>query len=307
MNKPRIIFFGTGPVSLATLEGIHQVFEVEAIITKPDRVSPSGRTHDHPVKQFGADHSIPVHQVATEHMLQELVVQQRFTSRVGLVVDFGMIIPAQTIDAFELGIVNSHFSLLPQLRGADPITFAILEGLKTTGVSLMTIVPALDEGDILVQQEYTIPAGATTPDLTDALVELSNQMLIEDLPRYIEGQLPPAPQEGVPTYTRKLTKTDGEIDWQKPAIRLEREVRAYSGWPGSRTQLLGKEVIVTASHVLVGNPPTDGESTPGRVITHDNVLQVAAGDGGWLAIDRLKPAGKREMDAAEFLRGIQHS
>ena len=298
--KPQIVFFGTGPVSLSCLEGVDDAFEIEAIITKPDRVSPSGKPHAHPVRSWGAAHQLPVHSVAGKQELAELIQRHSFSSRLGLVVDFGVIIPREVIASFELGIVNSHFSLLPQLRGADPISFAILEGLPETGVSLMQIVPALDEGNLLAQEKLATPPHATTSVLTQELSKLSNRLLHRELPRYAAGQIKPWPQSGAPTYTRRLTKSDGLIDWTKPAIRLEREVRAFLGWPGSRTTLWGQEVTVTAATVSV---TPEAAHQPGTILEgHPNRLLVATGDGV-LELLCVKPAGRREMDAAAFLRG----
>jgi len=298
--KPRLVFFGTGPVSLSCLEGIHADFEIEAIITKPDRTSPNGRQHPHPVREWGEANKIPVYQIASGAQLSELIQRSDFSSRVGLVVDFGVIIPEDMITSFELGIVNSHFSLLPKLRGADPITFAILEGLEETGVSLMQVVPALDEGDLLAQAKLVVEEGMTTPQLTARLSELSNGLLRRELPRYIEGKITPRPQPDAATYTRRLSKADGIIDWHKPAVRLEREVRAFIGWPGSRTTLLGREVTVTQARVPTDSAPRLGK--PGDHTVTDGEICVQTGDG-ILAIRRLKPAGKREMDAGAFARG----
>ena len=303
--KPPLVFFGTGPVSLRTLEGIYGHFQVEAIITKPDRVSPGGKSHAHPVRAWAEAHDIPIFQANNEEDLKALWRAHQFSSRTGLVVDFGMAIPNQVIDSFELGIMNSHFSLLPLLRGADPISFAIWEGLAETGVSLMKIVAKMDEGDLLSQEAYPLPDGITTPELTEALSELSNQMLARDLPRYIKGEMLLHPQNPAipPTYSRKLTKQDGIIDWTKPAAMLEREVRAFIGWPGSRTTLFGRDITITATHVMVGKEWTDENAAPGTIISlPDAPFVVATGEGG-LALDRLKPAGKREMSGAEFIRG----
>ena len=309
--KPQIVFFGTGPVSLNCLEGIYDVFEIEAIITKPDRIAPSGSAHEHPVKLWGQTQGIAVHQVADKRALEALSKRQRFQSQVGLVVDFGMIIPEPVIEAFPLGIVNSHFSLLPALRGADPITFAILEGLNETGVSLMKIVAAMDEGDLIAQLPHRLLPDITTPELTAELGDVSNLLLREKLPKYIMNDIKPWEQDvnkTKPTYTRRLTKADGLIDWTKPAAQLEREVRAFIGWPGSRTRLLSREVTLTAVRVI---DPAELEDTTAAKAKPGTPLQVwpdrlvvATGEDT-LEILQLKPAGKREMATAEFLRGLK--
>lgn len=299
LNTSPIVFFGTGTVSLASLEFLSQHFAVEAVITKPDGVGVNNKPIEPPVKIWAQDHNISVHQPAGKAALTELFESNPFKSQVGLVVDYGLIIPQPVIDYFPLGIVNSHFSLLPKLRGADPITFAILEGQEVTGVSLMLIVAAMDEGQLIAQCQFKLLPDINIQQLTASLVELSNQLLLETLPDYLSGKIKPWPQDATiaPSYTKKLTKADGVIDWTKPATQLEREVRAYLGWPGSQTQIAGLDVQITAAHV------TAGQGQPGqafKTITKD--LAFYTGDGT-LTIDRLKPASKRDMTAREFLAG----
>ena len=300
-TRTSLVFFGTGPVSRTCLEGIGDHFDIEAVVTKPDSRSPHGHPHPTPVKDWAKAHNRPLYQPASAAELTELVTPSPFKSSVGLVVDYGLLIPAPAIAAFPRGIVNSHFSLLPEWRGADPITFAILSGQPTTGVSLMVIVPALDEGDLIAEASYSIVHDATTAQLTEALSRLSNQLLIEKLPSYAVGQLKPHPQDRTrtPTYSRKLTKADGIIDWSKPAAVIEREIRAYLGWPGSRTTIAGVDVIVTSAHI---DHSTSDQPTGTPLRTASGELGVATGTEV-LVIDSLKPAGKRDMTARDFLAG----
>ncbi|HSX00675.1 MAG TPA: methionyl-tRNA formyltransferase [Candidatus Saccharimonas sp.] len=306
MPKPQVVFFGTGPVSRLCLEGIAGPIAIEAIITKPDVHSPSGRRHTAPVKDWAEEHSIPLHQPDTKAELADLVQPGRFTSPAGLVVDYGLIIPGAVIDTFPLGIINSHFSLLPEWRGADPITFSILSGQTVTGVTLMQVVPALDEGPVLAQAEYPIPPHTTTPQLTQSLSDLSNRLLLEHLPAYLDGHLAAQPQSDTPTptYSRKLTKADGRLDWTKPAAQLEREIRAYIGWPGSYTSLRDTDVTITAAHVAAGPSGV----APGTPFYAGRDLAMVTGDGA-LVIERLIPAGKREMTGSAYLAGhpLPHS
>lgn len=318
MNKPKIVFFGTGPVSLMCLRGIYESFDIEAIITKPDRVI-HGKAHDHPVKAWGLEHKILVHQVANKHQLSQLFSHKKFASQIGLVVDFGIIIGDDVIDYFPYKIVNSHFSLLPEWRGADPISFALLSGQKTTGVSIMLIVPAMDEGDLIAQEPLNIPIGATGHTLAEDLSQLSNRMLIDTLPRYLASEITPWPQEASKptTYSRKLTKADGIIDWTKPAEQIDREIRTFLGWPGSRTQLFGKDVIITSAHTLaLSSRPKwrdlsdksleqarDDSKNTGEILNIKDAIVIVCGKSTFLQIDRLKPSGKSEMAAGDFARG----
>lgn len=285
------IFFGSGPVAAACLERLRGWCEIEAVITKP---RPPHHRGPVPVLDMYPD----AFTVSNKRELSELFATKQFKSRVGLVIDFGIIIAQDVIDAFELGIVNSHFSLLPQWRGADPITFSVLSGQTTTGISLMIINDKMDEGPLLAQADYDLPPTITTPELTEDLIELSDVTLREILPRYLAGDIQVVPQPtDPPSYSRKLTKGDGVLDFSKPADVLEREIRAFAGWPGSRTQLAGMDVVITAAHTA-----EISASSPGTVTADKHSLRITCGDGA-LVVDRLKPAGKKEMPVAAFLAG----
>lgn len=309
MSKPKesIIFFGSGPVAARSLSLLAQDFEIEVVITKP---KPSHHRGEFPALLAASELDLPILTPANKQELSDLFAGPPLKSRLGVVIDYGIIIPQAVIDFFPLGIVNSHFSLLPEWRGADPISFAILSGQKRTGVSLMLITAGLDEGPLLAQAPYDIPPRSTTPELTEALIDLSHQCLRQILPEYMEGALVPAPQQAVtiaetmePTYSRKLTKEDGVIDWRKPADQIEREIRAFIEWPKSRTTIGGKEVIITRARAEQRTISDEkGAETGNIAVTADKELAVQAGDG-LLIIERLKPAGKREMSAREFIAG----
>ncbi len=306
-----VVFLGSGPVAAESLRLVAQSFAIEAVITKP---RPEHHKGSVPVLELCAGADAPTANVITvsnKAELSEAVQAHQFTSQLGVVIDFGIIISQDVIDAFPLGIINSHFSLLPEWRGADPITFSVLSGQKQTGVSLMLITAGLDEGPLLAQIPYDLPDDITTPQLTAELVKISAASLPEVLPLYVSGQASPAPQEDVtmaarrtPTFSRKLTKDDGVLDFQKPAIQLEREVRAFIGWPGSRTTLGDRDIVITATHII--QPAEPGE--PGA-IWHDGkqfgfyTASDTGGSGSVLVIDRLKPAGKPEMTTEAFLAG----
>ena len=218
-------------------------------------------------------------------------------SEIGLIIDYGVIVSSSAIEKFPKGIINSHFSLLPRWRGADPITYCLLEGDSETGVSLMKIVPKLEEGPIIAQERLPLKDKINVLELTDKLIGLSNSMIKKCLPDYLAGKLEASPQSdlGV-TYSHKIKKSDGIIDWGKPAHRIEREIRAYAGWPKSRTVLKDIDCIITEVEVSTKT----GER--GDFEITDNDLLMFAGEGS-LAIKRIQPASKKEMSAAEFLRG----
>jgi methionyl-tRNA formyltransferase len=295
-----VVFFGSGPVAAESLSLLAQSFTIEAVVTKPRAPHHRG---DVPVLRVAEELGLPVYTAAKRRELDELIATHSFQSRLGILIDFGIIISQQVIDAFPLGIVNSHFSLLPEWRGADPITFAILSGQKETGVSLMMLVQAMDEGPILSYSPYTIPDGMTTPELTADLIQLSYHQLVAIIPKYLAGEIQPMPQgkqEIVKeaSYSRKLTKEDSILDWTKSADRLEREIRAFAEWPKSHAILGSIPVIITRAHVV------HESGTAGTTTTLDKLPVVFCGKDA-LVIDRLKPAGKKGMTGEAFLAGYK--
>jgi methionyl-tRNA formyltransferase len=292
-----ITFFGSGPVAAQSLRLLAQSFNIEAVITKPRPAHHKGSV---PVLEACEELGLEAFTVTDKKTLKELFAERPVQSRVAVLIDFGIIVPQSIIDYFPLGIVNSHFSLLPEWRGADPITFSVLSGQKLTGVSLMMLVAGMDEGPLIAQGTYQLTAETTTPSLTEDLIELSYEMLVEILPKYVDGSIAPYPQnEDQPiTYSRKLTKDDGLLDWSKPAEQLEREIRAFAGWPKSRCNFGDFEVVITRAHVI------DASGEAGKTAILDKCPVVFCGDKA-LALDLLKPAGKKEMTGEAFLAGYK--
>lgn len=291
-----IVFFGSGPVAAKSLELLLKHQTISAVITKPTTLHEMSAVAD----------NTSVYTVSNKRELDELVASDTLgNSPLGVLIDFGIIVSQNVIDSFEYGIINSHFSLLPELRGADPISFAVLSGQKTTGVSLMMIDEGMDTGKILVTKSMPISEQDTTPSLTDKLIQLSDRLLETYIPRYLSGEAQPRSQSHPEraTYSRKLTKTDGLIDWHKPADVLEREIRAFIAWPKSRTTLGGKDVVITKAHAAESD---DAIGEPGDIIIFDKELLGINTGSGVLWIDELKPAGKKEMPAKAFLAGYRH-
>ncbi|HET8671518.1 MAG TPA: methionyl-tRNA formyltransferase [Candidatus Saccharimonadales bacterium] len=292
-----VIFFGSGPVAAESLRLLAQSFEIEAVITKPRPAHHHGPV---PVLSIAEHLGTPLHLASDKGALTALFHTRPFKSRVAILIDFGIIVPQSVIDYFPLGIVNSHFSLLPEWRGPDPITFSILSGQEQTGVSLMILVASMDEGPLIAQGMYRLTPESTTPSLTADLIELSYEMLKEILPKYVDGAIAPYPQDNSKsvTYSRKLTKEDGVLDWHKPAIHLEREIRAFLDWPKSHTTIKGIDMVITKAHVVKAT----GKAGQTAIIDRNPV--VYAGKEA-LAIDMLKPTGKKEMTGEAFLAGYK--
>jgi len=298
-----IVFFGSGPVAAESLRLLAQDFTIEAVVTKPRAPHHRG---DVPVLTLAEKLGLPIYTVSTKKELDTLVGTKPFTARLGILIDFGIIVSQKVIDYFPLGIVNSHFSILPEWRGADPITFSILSGQPMTGVSLMLLTAGMDEGPLLGYGEVSFDEfdePATTPALTARLIKLSHALLLHDIPRHLSGE----PKDGAPqsitgrtlSYSRKLTKEDGTIDWTKPAQQIEREIRAFIEWPKSRGQIGPVDAIITKAHVV-----KDTTGRPGAAAIVKKQLVVFCGKDA-LVIDRLKPAGKQEMTGDAFLAGYR--
>ncbi|HSX34641.1 MAG TPA: methionyl-tRNA formyltransferase [Candidatus Saccharimonadales bacterium] len=293
-----IVFFGSGPVAAESLRLLLEHQTVEAVITKPRAPHHRGSV---PVLELAEALHLPVHTVENRKQLTALFDDARFESRLGVLIDFGIIISQDVINYFPLGIINSHFSVLPQWRGADPITFSILSGQEQTGVSIMLLTAGMDEGPLLGYGEFDMPSGITTPELTEDLISLSDALLQHDLPRYMAGESHGVPQDITGrevSYSRKLTKDDGVLDFSKPANMLEREIRAFIEWPKSRATLGDMDIVVTKAHVV------HESGKAGTVAIIDKLPVVYCGESA-LALDMLKPAGKKEMTGQAFLAGYK--
>ncbi len=297
-TSPTVVFFGSGPVAAASLERLiaDSPFAIEAVITKPNPPHHRGTA---PVLELVQQHDLTVHTPVNKAQLSELFESQTFTSPVGIVIDYGIIIGDDVIDSFDYGIINSHFSLLPEWRGADPITFSLLSGQEETGVSLMSIVAAMDEGPLLAQEKLVVQPDDNSITLTEKLIQLSHSMLQKYLPEYLDGSRSLQQQAGTPTYSRKLTKADGIVDWTKPAAAIEREVRAYYTWPKSTAQIGQHQVIVRKTVV---SDTSDTSRLPGEYTATKQTLVVYCGEGA-LDIQVVQPLNKKEMPIAAFLAG----
>jgi methionyl-tRNA formyltransferase len=292
-----VIFFGSGPVAAKSLELLCESVAIEAVITRP---APEHHKDTPPVLRIAKKFGLTVHEPSNKTELEKLFDKRSKRSRVGIVIDYGLIIPKSVIESFSMGIINSHFSLLPEWRGADPISFSILSGQKKTGVSLMLINEGLDEGKLISQDSIDIPPSMTAPELTQKLIELSHSLLEEIMLPYLGGQIDSWQQDPTkpPTYSRKLTKEDGVLDFSKRAEVLEREIRAFIDWPKSRTEIAGKDVVVLKASV-----DTSLSGKPGQAFkTNGKKIGIYTKKGA-LVIEELKPAGKQAMSAEGFLAG----
>jgi methionyl-tRNA formyltransferase len=292
MNKSRtLVFFGTEDFSAVSLRALIDAgYNVAAVVTKPD--SPRGRNRSITaplVKDIANEHSIRVFQPQKlTEIAQDL---KNIGSACGVLVSYGKIIPLSIIELFTPGIINVHPSLLPKCRGPSPIESVILAGDKETGVSIMLLTAAMDAGPIYVQKRIPLSGHETRPYLYHQLAHLGADMLLETLPGILSGSLTPAPQEDTEAiYCPMLSK---DIGIMNPAVftadELERQVRAYLGYPKSRLTVNGQQVVVTKAKIT-------SESTP-------KTLVITCKGGTYLEILELIGPGGKTMTGQAFYHG----
>jgi methionyl-tRNA formyltransferase len=293
-----IIFFGTDAFSLPSLiRLIAEGWNIVAVVTKPDSPTGRGRVLSSPaVKRLAEANSVQVFQPTNLSELEPKI--KKLGAEIGIVVAYGKIIPASMLKLFPKGLLNVHASILPRYRGASPIEACILAGDDQTGVTLMKLEAGLDTGPTYDVAKIQLDGTETREGLYERLSELGADLLAIQLPAILSDQVVPLPQNNAEaTIVKRISKSDGYIDWAKPATILEREIRAYQGWPSSRTHIAGIELTITAAHTGTASGPA---GTPYK--TESGELAVYASTGS-LVVDMLKPDGKREMTASDFLAG----
>jgi methionyl-tRNA formyltransferase len=288
----RIVFAGTPEFAAQHLQALIDAGrEVIAVYTQPDR--PAGRGQKlmpSPVKQLALEHGIPVHQPQT---LRDPAAQAELASLQAdlmIVVAYGLILPQLVLDMPRLGCINSHASLLPRWRGAAPIQRAIEAGDAESGVTVMQMEAGLDTGPMLLKVSTPISADDTGGSLHDRLAELGSNAVIEAVAALEAGTLVGEVQDdSLATYAHKLNKDEARLDWTRPAVELERLVRAFHPWPICHSSLDGAAVKIHAAE------SGTGRGTPGQLIGADkNGLEVACGEGS-LRLTRLQLAGGKPL------------
>lgn len=292
----RLAFMGTPDFSVSILAALVDAgHDVVCVYSQPPR--PAGRGHKEqltPVHAFAVGHGI---EVRNPKSLKSEAEQQAFRDLdldVAVVAAYGLILPQAILDAPRRGCLNVHASILPRWRGAAPIQRAILAGDGETGVTIMQMDAGLDTGDMLLVERLPIAPDADAARLHDQLAALGARMMVDSLARL--DQLVPVkqPEDGV-TYAHKLAKDEGRLDWTRPAVELERQVRGLTPWPGVWCQLGEERLKVQAAAVVAGT------GTPGTTL--DDGLTVACGQDA-LRLNRVQRPGKAPMDSADMLRGF---
>jgi methionyl-tRNA formyltransferase len=289
----RIVYFGTPAYAvpaLAALDSDERV-DVVLVVTQPDRPVGRGRTlTPPPVKSEAELRNLPIYQPES---LRTEVDRERIAAvgaHLFVVAAYGKIFGPKLLALPPMGSVNLHASILPDYRGASPISAAILEGNFRTGVTLMGMDVGLDTGPILTQRSIDIEPGDTTASLTPKLAQVGAELLIDSLDALLNGSLRPESQDDrIASVTRPMVKADGWIDWSRPAVEIERQVRAMWDWPRAWTTIDGESLQLHRATVI---DRTLGE--PGSVTMSGEEAVVSTGEGG-LVVELAQAAGGRPL------------
>ncbi len=303
----RILFWGTPEFALPSLGALlGEGHDVVGVVTQPDRPRGRGRAPSpSPVKEFATTEGLPVLQPARARDPAFIDVARKLEPELNAVVAYGQILTREVLDMPGQGSVNVHASLLPELRGAAPINWAIIRGHERTGVTTMRMVEALDAGPVLAQVEEPVLPSETATDLTVRLSELGAELLIETLALLEVGEIEEIPQDdSLATYAPRLTRDDAHLDWAQPARDVANWIRGLDAVPGAWSVLGDQELKIYRPKVAEeletdAEPGTVLEVAPSRPA--DGML-VACGSGAvW--VREVKPAGRRRMTTADWLRG----
>lgn len=289
----RVVFMGTPDFSVPTLEALHQTHEIVAVYCQPPRPAGRGKAdRPTPVHARAIELGLPVrHPVSlrSEDAARDFAA---LSADIAVVVAYGLILPQAILDAPRLGCLNIHASLLPRWRGAAPIHRAILAGDTDTGICIMQMEAGLDTGPVLLRETTPIGPEETTADLHDRLAEMGSRMIVRVLSAPL-GMPEPQAEAGV-TYAAKIDKAEARIDWTRPAVEVDRQIRGLSPFPGAWCDVAGERVKMLRSRL------TNDTGQPGEVL---HGLTIACGSGA-VEITLAQREGKKPMQKDDFLRGF---
>ncbi|HYO46866.1 MAG TPA: methionyl-tRNA formyltransferase [Gemmatimonadota bacterium] len=296
----RVVFWGSPEFAVAVLESVlASGHEVAGVVTRPPRpVGRGRRVRPTPVAQLADSAGVPV--LAPKRLREAAFASELagVAADVFLVAAYGRVLPPAILSLPSHGSLNVHASLLPDYRGAAPVTRAILDGRSETGITIMRMEEGLDTGAICLQARVPILAEDTAETLTSRLAALGGRLAVESLDRLQAGTLAENPQDDTrATYAEKVSTEEARVDWSRPAAEIERAARAFDPWPGAWTTFRGERL-----KVFRVSPRPSGGAEPGEVTGLDPAPVVEAG-GGAVRLDLVQPPGSRRMSGADWARG----
>lgn len=302
----RIVFFGTPDAAVSILDSLVAIHEVVAVVTAPDR--PRGRRLEvagSPVKQAAKEAGIGVLQPPS---LRRGRIPEWPAADIFIVAAYGLILPARVLSIPPRGCLNVHFSLLPQLRGAAPVQWALIQGLDHSGVTIMQMDEGLDTGPILAHVKEPITADDTAGTLERRLAHAGADLLIDTLQAVEAGTASPVPQDDAQaTLAPSLKPSDARVDWSQTATEIANRVRAFNPNPGAWTMHGTRRIKI---HRAAGHPSAS-RGPPGEILIppkgdcRADEMLVVCGNEGVLVVEELQVEGKNRLAASDFLRGAR--
>jgi methionyl-tRNA formyltransferase len=294
----KVLFYGTPSFALPAFEALLRHHTLVAAVTQPDRPAHRGqRLTAPPIKTAALAAGLPVLQPARLRDPGWPERLREFAADVAVVVAFGQILPSPVLETPARGSINIHASLLPRYRGAAPIQWAIIRGETVTGITTFQMDAGMDTGPILLAASIAIGPEETAGELARRLAPLGAEVILDTLQRL--DSLTPAPQaHDAATLAPRLKKTDGVLDWRRPASELVNLIRGCNPWPGATAAAAGTTLTVWRARAIAGT----GE--PGCLIPHERSLAIATGDGAVLPVE-VQPESRRAVSWEEFLRGAR--
>ena len=296
----RIVFLGSGSFGLPLLHRVRETADELLVVTQPDR--PAGRKlqmRASPIAAYAREHGIDVlspNRLRSEDSREEL---RRFAPDGLLLAAYGQLVPTEVLELAERPPLNVHPSLLPRHRGAAPVAGTILSGDAEAGVTLMVMTEELDAGPIVAQWRVPLAGRETTPELEARLADLAADVVPPELERWAAGERSAVSQDdGLSTHVHPFTRSDGWIDWRRPAVEIDRQVRALQPWPGAWTMVDGRRI-----HVRRARPVAGVDDVPIGALLPGDPPFVAAGVGA-LALEIVQPEGRPAMPAEAWRRGL---
>lgn len=300
----RILFMGTPEFAVASLKRlVEDGNEVCGVFTQPDK--PKNRGHKlmfSPVKEYAITQNLEVYQPLKMRDGEALGIVKTLAPELIVVAAYGKILPEDILNAPKYGSINVHSSLLPRYRGAAPINWAILDGERETGVSIMYMAPELDAGDVILQKRTSIGPEENAQELTVRLAELGAEALSETVTALADGTAARTPQDGSrQTYASMLSKEMSPIDWTRSAHAISCQVRGLIPWPCAATDVISGEAIKLYAVAETGEDTT---ARPGVIVAAGKQgIDIACGDGKVLRVKELQAQGGKRMTAAAYLLG----
>lgn len=298
----KIVFMGTPDYAVEPLRSIIQAgHEVTAVLTQPDKPKGRGREMQcSPVKECAEEFGIPVFQPVKIKAPEAVEILGTFEADIFVVAAFGQILSREILEMPKYGCINIHASLLPKYRGAAPIQWAILNGEKESGVTIMQMDVGVDTGDMLFQKKVPITDGETGESLYGKIMLAGAELVVEALPLIERGEIRPEKQKDEESsYAKMLTKSLGQIDWEQPAVKIERLVRGLNSWPSAYTKYRGKTLKVWEAAVI----HEEARGMAGTVAAVDKDCILVNTGGELLALNVVQIEGKKKVSVHDFLLG----